>query len=165
MKMNIDLNKGLKIKIFNNKDTLKVIGLISNIRIKEFKLNFDLDGLDSDLLNIEHYYFKNGGCFWVVENITKEIIGTTGIRKLNQFTSTCELSRMYVDSTYRELGIGQKLLNTAINFAKGSGYSIVLLDTYYCYDTARKMYHKNGFHEIPRYNDNPRSQVFMKKIL
>lgn len=159
------MKKELKIRLFNNKDTSKVIELISNIRINEFNLNFELAGLDLDLLVIEDYYIKSNGCFWVAENSNNDIIGTTGIRKLTQFISTCELNRMYVDSKYRGLGLGQKLLNKAIDFARKSGYSIMLLDTYYCYDIAKKLYLKNDFQEISRYNDNPRSQLFMKKKL
>ena len=103
--------------------------------------------------------------FWIVENSNNDIIGTTGIRKLDQFISTCELDRMYIDSKYRELGLGQKLLDTAIDFASKSGYSIMLLDSYSCYDIARKLYLKNDFQDIPRYNDDPTSQIFMKKKL
>lgn len=72
---------------------------------------------------------------------------------------------MYIDSKYRELGLGQKLLDTAIDFASKSGYSIMLLDSYSCYDIARKLYLKNDFQDITRYNDDPTSQIFMKKKL
>jgi GNAT superfamily N-acetyltransferase len=153
----------LNIRVFNNKDTEKVIDLISHIRINEYNLNFDLTGLDSDLLHIEDYYFKYNGCFWVAEDSSISIIGTTGLRGLKQFTSTCELNRMYVSSEYRRVGLGQKLLDKAIKFAKSLSYSIILLDTYNCFDIARKLYLKNGFEDIPRYNNNPRSQVFMRK--
>jgi GNAT superfamily N-acetyltransferase len=159
------LNKAFKIRVFSDKDKDKVINLISAIRINEYNLNFDLEGLDSDLLKIENYYFKPNGCFWVAEDKNNDIIGTTGLRNLAQFTLTCELNRMYIASKFRRLGIGQELLNTAFNFAIFAGYKIMLLDTYYCYDVARKLYMKNGFYDVPRYNDNPRSQVFMKKKL
>ena len=158
------MKNDLKIRFFNNKDTSKVIRLISNIH-NEFNLNLELTGLDSDLLNIEDYYIKSNGCFWIVENSNNDIIGTTGIRKLDQFISTCELDRMYIDSKYRGLGLGQKLLDTAIDFASKSGYSIMLLDSYSCYDIARKLYLKNDFQDITRYNDDPTSQIFMKKKL
>src|SRR5919201_553635 len=47
----------------------------------------------------------------------QKIVGTTAIRNLKQFESMCELKRMYVSSSFRRLGIGQKLLDTAIYFA------------------------------------------------
>ncbi|MFL6420164.1 MAG: GNAT family N-acetyltransferase, partial [Nitrososphaeraceae archaeon] len=36
---------------------------------------------------------------------------------------------MYVSNDVRRLGIGQKLLDTAIGFAKSAGYSRMVLDS------------------------------------
>jgi GNAT superfamily N-acetyltransferase len=97
--------------------------------------------LDSDILAIDETYNKsNTGCFWVAETIVdddsntqqkqqQKIVGTTVIRNLRQFESTCELKRMYVRSCFRRLGVGQKLLDTAIDFAKSVGYSRMVLDS------------------------------------
>lgn len=123
--------------------------------------------MDSDLICIEEHYNKsNGGCFWVAEEtIDKQIISTTGIRNLKQYASTCELKRMYVVKEYRHLGIGQKLLDTAVDFAKRIGYSRILLDSSKYLEAARALYLKNGFVDIARYNDNYRANIFMEKSL
>ena len=123
--------------------------------------------MDSDLICIgEHYNKSNGGCFWVAEEtIDKQIISTTGIRNLKQYASTCELKRMYVVKEYRHLGIGQKLLDTAVDFAKRIGYSRILLDSSKYLEAARALYLKNGFVDIARYNDNYRANIFMEKSL
>jgi GNAT superfamily N-acetyltransferase len=123
--------------------------------------------LDSDLICIEEHYNKsNGGYFWVAEEtIDKQIISTTGIRNLKQYASTCELKRMYVVKEYRHLGIGQKLLDTAVDFAKRIGYSRILLDSSKYLEAARALYLKNGFVDIARYNDNYRANIFMEKSL
>jgi GNAT superfamily N-acetyltransferase len=91
------------------------------------KLEFDT--LDSDILAIDKSYNKsNGSCFWVAETVVNDdyfitqqkqkILGTTAVRNLNQFESTCELKRMYVLRDFRRLGLGQKLLDIAVDFAK-----------------------------------------------
>jgi GNAT superfamily N-acetyltransferase len=70
---------------------------------------------------------------------------------------------MYVSSDFRRLGLGQKLLNIAVDFAKSVGYSRMVLDSSKILHAARALYLKNGFVDIPRYNDNYRADVFMEK--
>jgi GNAT superfamily N-acetyltransferase len=72
---------------------------------------------------------------------------------------------MYVLHDFRRLGIGQKLLDIAIDFAKTVGYSRMLLDSSKMLHAARALYLKNGFVDIPRYNDNYRADVFMERRL
>jgi GNAT superfamily N-acetyltransferase len=72
---------------------------------------------------------------------------------------------MYVSSDLRRLGLGQKLLDIAIDFAKSVGYSRMVLDSSKMLYAARALYLKNGFVDIPRYNDNYRADVFMEKKL
>jgi ribosomal protein S18 acetylase RimI-like enzyme len=72
---------------------------------------------------------------------------------------------MYVSSDFRQLGLGQKLLDIAIDFAKNIGYSRMVLDSSKMLYAARALYLKNGFVDIPRYNDNYRADVFMEKKL
>jgi ribosomal protein S18 acetylase RimI-like enzyme len=96
-----------------------------NLNLNEF------DTLDSDILAIDKTYNKsNRCCFWVAETIVNDdsntqekqqkqkLVGTTAVRNLKQFESTCELKRMYVSSDFRRLGLGQKLLYTAIRLCK-----------------------------------------------
>ena len=84
---------------------------------------------------------------------------------MKQFESTCELKRMYVLRGFRRSGLGQKLLDTAIDFAKSVGYSMIVLDSSKMLYAARALYLKNGFIDIPKYNDNYRADVFMERRL
>ena len=132
--------------------------------------------MDSDILAIDESYNKsNGSCFWVAETVVNDdysnsrqkqkILGTTAVRNLKQFESTCELKRMYVLRDFRRLGLGQKLLDIAIDFAKSIGYLRIVLDSSKALHAARALYLKNGFVDIPRYNDNHRADVFMERRL
>jgi ribosomal protein S18 acetylase RimI-like enzyme len=170
------LSQVFKIRVFNKKeDYERVIKLISDIIVNEFKFKLELESLDSDLLQVEKQYSKaNGGCFWVAErsstgnnknNFHDHIIGTIAIRNLKHLKSTCELKRMYVSKGFRRLGIGQRMLNIAIDFARKAGYSRIILDSSKNLDAARTLYLKAGFVDIPRYNDNYRADVFMERKL
>lgn len=156
-----------KIREFDRSDSVKVIKLISDIIVNEFKFKLEFDSLDSDLLDIiEHYNKSDGGCFWVAENINTQIVGTIAVRNLKQqLASTCELKRMYVLQEFRRLGIGKRMLEIAIDFSKSVGYLRIVLDSSKYLQAARNLYLKNGFIDIPRYNDNYRADVFMEKRL
>jgi ribosomal protein S18 acetylase RimI-like enzyme len=174
------LSQGPSIRVFQKSDSDKVKEFISDIIVNEFKFKLEFNTLDSDILEIDKIYNKsNRGCFWVAETVVNDndysntqqkqqkqkIIGTTAVRNLKQFESTCELKRMYVSNDFRRLGIGQKLLDTAIGFAKSAGYSRMVLDSSKALHAARALYLKSGFVDIPRYNDNHRADVFMERRL
>ena len=157
-------------------DSDKAIEFISDIIVNEFKFKLEFDTLDSDIVAIDESYNKsNGSCFWVAETVVNDdysntqqkqkILGTTAVRNLKQFESTCELKRMYVLRDFRQLGLGQKLLDIAIDFAKSVGYSRIVLDSSKALHAARALYLKSGFVDIPRYNDNHRADVFMERSL
>jgi len=174
------LSQGPSIRVFQKSDSDKVKEFISDIIVNEFKFKLEFNTLDSDILEIDKIYNKsNRSCFWVAETVVNDndysntqekqqkqkIIGTAAVRNLKQFESTCELKRMYVSNDFRRLGIGQKLLDTAIGFAKSAGYSRMVLDSSKALHAARALYLKSGFVDIPRYNDNHRADVFMERRL
>jgi hypothetical protein len=118
------LSGSTNIRVFQADDFKLVIDFISDIIVNEFKFKLELDTLDSDIIAIDETYNKsNRGCFWVAQTIDhddyysikhQKIVGTAAVRNLRRFESTCELKRMYVLCGFRRLGLGQKLLDTAI---------------------------------------------------
>ena len=151
------MSQRINIRPFQKSDSDKVKEFISDIIVNEFKFKLEFDTLDSDILAIDKNYNKsNGSCFWVAETVVNDdysntqqkqkILGTTAVRNLKQFEST-------------------KLLDIAIDFAKSVGYSRIVLDSSKALHPARALYLKNGFVDIPRYNDNYRADVFMERRL
>jgi GNAT superfamily N-acetyltransferase len=169
------LSQGVKIRPFQGNDSDKVKEFILDIIVNEFKFKLEFDTLDSDILAIDKIYNRvNRGRMWIAETRVvdfkselqlQKIVGTTAVRNLYQFASTCELKRMYVSTDFRRLGVGQKLLDRAIDFAINNGYSRMVLDSSRTLYAARTLYLKNGFLDIARYNNNYRADVFMEKML
>ena len=163
--------KAFKIRAFHRNDSERVIELISDVIVNEFNFKLEFNTLDSDILDIEENYNKSdGSCFWIAESVDnnnreQKIVGTIAVRNLKQFESTCELKRMYVLKEFRRLGLGQKLLDIAVSYAKNVGYSKMVLDSSRNLYVARAVYLKKGFVDIPRYNDNYRADVFMERKL
>jgi putative acetyltransferase len=174
------LLQNFRIREYKNDDSEDVLHFISDMIVNEFNITLDFNNLDSDLVYIKQHYKDNGGCFWIVERIDNyQIIGTVAIRKLEQLISTTdendvdyaaaanavELKRLFLLKPYRGLGIGQQMLDTALNFARKSGYSKILLYSSMALTVSRILYLKNGFVDIPRYNADHRADIFMEKKL
>lgn len=117
----------------------------------------------SDLDNIKLNYFDNKGTFLVIADNGK-IVGSGGIRRFND--EICELKRMWLLQDYRGKGLGMKMTEILLDFAKTVGYKAVRLDLVDQQKQlpAIKLYKRFGFYFIERYNDSM-CTVFMEKLL
>mgnify|MGYP004456857083 FL=1 len=70
-----------------------------------------------DVSNINEYYIKNKGNFWLaIDCKTKEIIGTIAIE--NRDNKSGILKRFYVNEEYQNNGVGSKLYELLYNYVK-----------------------------------------------
>ena len=96
---------------------------------------------DNDLDKIKEIYSGKGG-FWIALHSNK-IVGTVAIKNLGN--KIAKLKRMFVLIDYHGTGIGQKLLDYAINFAKNQGFTKIILNTHRLMGRAHRFYEKNNF--------------------
>jgi ribosomal protein S18 acetylase RimI-like enzyme len=66
-----------------------------------------------------------------------------------------ELKRLYVGRASRSSGLGRRLTETAIAYARAAGYRAVRLDTLAQMHAARALYADLGFRPCAAYYDNP----------
>ncbi len=103
---------------------------------------FEYDRLkDSDLKDINGYYFSKGGTFFVGVDDGR-VVGTAGVRKLDG--DLCEIRRIYLKKGYRGKGNGEKLFLAALDFAEKNCMGAVL-KTDSTLKKAINMYLKHGF--------------------
>ncbi len=76
-----------------------------------------------------------------------------------------EIKRMWVSEYFRGVGLGPRLLAELEDHSRRLGHQRVLLDTNSSLTEAIAMYHRNGYAEIERYNDNPYAQRWCEKKL
>lgn len=74
-----------------------------------------------------------------------------------------EIKRMWIAPSARGLGIAQCLLETLENHAVALGVDTLQLDTNRALTEARALYARNGYREIPPYNDNPYAHHWFEK--
>lgn len=98
---------------------------------------------DPNLGSFYEVYKEAKSKYWVVED-NEKIVAGCGIGPLEVADGVCELQKMYSLSTVRGKGIADKLLNVALEFAKGY-YESCYLETFDNMIGANKFYKKNGF--------------------
>lgn len=86
--------------------------------------------------------------YFVVEE-NQKIIGAAGIAPLaGEEKSVCELQKMYFSAEARGRGIGAKMMDVCLNFARENSYKKCYLETLPTMKAAQKLYIKSGFQEI-----------------
>jgi len=122
-----------------------------------------LGRFDQELQNLPGEYGPPKGLL-LIAWMDQQAAGCLGLRPLS--STTAELKRMYVDPKFRGNGIGEALLSAIIHEATRMGYERLRLDTHPHMETARRLYQRFGFQEIPPYNQNPTPGIrFFERIL
>lgn len=142
-----------------NADIAEVKRIVFNA-LREYGLQPDESGKDHDLNDIENNFFSANGFFGIaIEKNTHRPVGTFGLYKVDN--SICELRKMYLMKEYRGQGLGQMMLENAIEMAKLLGYQKIVLETISPLKEAISLYMKYGFEEItPAYINDRVDQAF-----
>jgi len=121
-----------------------VTNLVFSI-LAEYGLKPDPRATDTDLSDIEHFYFRRGGTFYVLEEEDGPIIGAYGLYPVDK--ETCELRKMYLHRAYRGKGWGKFLLEHALLQARQLHFTRVTLETASVLKEAIGLYKSYGFVE------------------
>jgi DNA-binding MarR family transcriptional regulator/GNAT superfamily N-acetyltransferase len=82
---------------------------------------------------------------WIAE-IDGKSVGTVMLVRVD--ASTAKLRLFFVDGEARGYGLGTKLVDECVSFAKRAGYERVVLYTNACLGAARRIYERAGFHLV-----------------
>ena len=114
--------------------------LVSGVLVE---LGFSVDPvLDADLARPEEFY----DVIWVVLD-AQQVVGCVAMRCLGngEAVGEAELKRMYLLPAYRGLGLGRKLLEAALGWARLEHVRAVRLDTGSDMAAAQRFYEAAGF--------------------
>ncbi|WP_432499222.1 GNAT family N-acetyltransferase [Kineococcus gypseus] len=103
-----------------------------------------------------------GGAFWVARRGGRPV-GCVGVRLLDG--GDAEVKRLYVDPAARGLGLAHRLMTTAEDWARERRAPRLVLDTHAALTAALRLYEREGFAQVERYNDNPDAQLWFAKPL
>ncbi len=136
------------IEVYKKEYSAEVIDLILNIQQNEFGVPVTLAD-QPDLLNVENFYCRDNGNFWIATENGK-LIGTIALIDIGNRQSA--LRKMFVHKDYRgkETGAGQQLLDYVINWCKQKGIDEIYLGTFDKLKAAQRFYLKNRFIEVEK---------------
>jgi len=128
--------------------TQQIIDLILPIQQREFNIPLTLED-QPDLLDINNFYRKGNGNFWVAL-YKKKVIGTIALIDSGNGLGT--LRKMFVHKDFRgkEFGTAALLLSQLTTWAFAKGFTEIMLGTHDSLHAAQKFYLKNGFVPIEK---------------
>jgi N-acetylglutamate synthase-like GNAT family acetyltransferase len=131
----------MKIRAVTKQDIPKVIRLIGEVWA-EYDCVFEVEQEETHLLAPDEYFRAREGGFWVAENNHK-IVATVAVQMLGE--KTAELKSLYVHKDFRREGLGQKLTEFCLLFAKSKGAKEMILWTDTRFTDAHRLYERLGF--------------------
>lgn len=138
----------MKIRPINIKDNHELSLVIRSVLIEMGvpKIGTAYEDKELDAM-YEAYYGLRTVYYVVIEG--RKIIGGAGIAPLKEGDpSVCELQKMYFSPKARGKGIGQKMIDACINFAKSNDFKLCYIETMPNMEAAQKLYKKLGFNYI-----------------
>ena len=130
--------------------------------LEESIAKFSAQGKLSEMDDVQKNYFENGGTFLVAVK-EDHVIGTGAVKFLED--GICEIKRIWLLSQYQGQGIGYRMMQRLISFARQNEYKLMRLETDPIIQTkAVEFYKKLGFYEIPRFGDDP-DDIGMELVL
>jgi len=108
----------------------------------------DFQDFDDELAGLPGAYAPPRGALLLARGA-----GCVGLRPIDE--TTCEMKRLYVRPSARGTGLGRRLVEAIVAQARSLGYAQMRLDTVPGMDSARSLYERLGFREIPPYRPNP----------
>ncbi|MBE9221029.1 GNAT family N-acetyltransferase [Dolichospermum flos-aquae] len=117
--------------------------VISSV-LSEYGLVWQPEEADKDVLQIEAYYLKTGGEFWVIEQ-ENQIVGTAAYYPINRGEKAVEIRKMYLLAKVRGLGLGKFLLQQLETVIALRGFEQIWIETASILTAAVKLYESNGY--------------------
>ena len=135
--------EGAIVRRARRSDEAAIRELVFAILEFEYALRPDPAKTDLDLFDLEAHYFARGGMFDVVADPSGRIVGCCGSYATRE--DAVELRKMYVHRDLRGQGVGRRLLERAVAFARGRGSKRIELETASVLKEAIAMYEQAGF--------------------
>lgn len=133
----------ITIRRSTQEDERAVVELINGIMDQEFhdaKHAYPVEDVEC----INKAYGGIGEAFFVaLDNASRRVVGTVAIKKEDGRTAL--LRRLFVATTHRNLKIGKRLIERALDFCREVGYEEVVFKTTSKMSAAIDLCKKNGF--------------------
>ncbi|HKV75835.1 MAG TPA: GNAT family N-acetyltransferase [Gemmatimonadales bacterium] len=115
-------------------------------------LDLGFQGFDREVATLPGAYGGPAGTLFLAR-LDGAPVGCVGVRPSSP--GIAELKRLYLRAAARGSGLGRALVVSALQWARGAGYTAMRLDTVPGMEAAQQLYRSLGFREIDPYRHNP----------
>src|SRR5215470_8575484 len=120
--------------------TEAIIAVVKSVH-DEYGFTWDFAGYHRDLYDIPRHYLSPGGMFWSL-SLGERIVGCVGV---TPHGDECELHRLYLHRYARGAGLGQRMLDTTLNWGRQHEFRSMIAWSDVKLGLAHKLYLANGF--------------------
>lgn len=136
--------------------------------LAEYGLDWEPEGADRDILDVETHYLQRGGAFWVVErqaqNGDSQIVGTAAYYPTPRGVRAVEIRKMYLLSEARGQGLGSFLLQALENTIAEQGYQEIWVETATVLKEAILLYERRGYQPATGVETARCDRVYRKEL-
>jgi putative acetyltransferase len=143
-------------------DRLAAAAVIQTV-LAEYGLDWEPDGADQDVLQVEQAYQSVGGEFWVVEQ-AGQIVGTAAYYPTDRAPKAVEIRKMYLLPAVRRQGLGRFLLEQLEATIAAAGYQAIWLETVTVLQAAIHLYEQAGYQPSTGVETDRCDLVYAKQI-
>ena len=142
------LMPGIKLRTIQKEDNVQLAQIIRDT-LTEFKANKPGTVYYDETTDQLFELFQKPGSIYYVALMDDELVGGGGIYPSDGLPNgTCELVKMYLLPEARGIGLGKRIIEECLAFAKENGYSQVYIESMPELENALKVYEKFGFKYI-----------------
>lgn len=122
--------------------------------------NICIEGYAEELERLQELYFV-----LLLAEVDGVAAGCVALRRVAKDESGCEMKRLWVDGAFRGLGLGRRLVEEVVLWAKRLGWKTMYLDTVpAAMPEANRLYAAVGFERTERFNENPLAGVVFFRL-
>ncbi|MDY6940137.1 MAG: GNAT family N-acetyltransferase [Cyanobacteriota bacterium] len=112
--------------------------------LAEYGLDWEPEGADLDVVEVEKFYLEAGGEFWTIERDGK-IVGTSAYYPVSRGENAVEIRKMYLLPAVRGQGLGGFLLEKLEEAIVARGFKTIWIETASVLKEAVRLYEGCGY--------------------
>ena len=137
-----------EIQEINSKHDAKICEIIKKVGEEFGAIGEGFGPSDPEVNAMSENYMDTTSSQYLVAIVSGNIVGGSGVASFNGSNEICELRKLFLLPDSRGLGLGKKLTEDCLAYARSKGYQKCYLDTLKSMTSAISLYEKLGFKHL-----------------
>jgi putative acetyltransferase len=141
---------GYEVQEINAQHDTKVCEIIKKVGEEYGAIGEGFGPSDAEVNTMSEHYSDATSSKYLVATVNGSIVGGSGVAPFNGSHEICELRKLFLLPESRGLGLGKKLTEDCLGYARSKGYKQCYLDTLNSMTSAIALYEKVGFQHLDK---------------